>query len=399
LRMFNEERKAFTVKVSLLQCEEYSVSILKEKMLQGLSATGVEPSIFSGKKVIIKPNLLNASAVEKAVVTHPEFFRSVVQIVKSGGGKPVMAESPAFQSLSKVMNKTGYDRIVAEEGCEVADPKATGVLFWDGHGRYKRFEVSKALFDADIVINLPKFKTHSLTYVTGAVKNLFGFIYGLNKSQWHVRARTKEEFSSLLLDLYESLMKGFEKPKRFIHIMDAIVGLEGEGPGASGHPRRIGALLVSEDAVALDCVAVHLVGLQRDKARSVVLGEERRLGAGSLERIDIRGSALDDFQVSGYVPSKSNGGHPAYRWPLNTNFFKNLILEKPVPTRERCTLCYQCKAICPGGAISESQGDTGIPMYNHQKCIRCYCCMEICPESAISLKRGKLQWVLDLTRK
>jgi uncharacterized protein (DUF362 family)/Pyruvate/2-oxoacid:ferredoxin oxidoreductase delta subunit len=394
-----EERKAFMAKVSLLQCGEYSASILKERMFQGLSAIGLEPSIFRGKKVIIKPNLLNASAVEKAVVTHPEFFRSVVQIVKSSGGKPVMAESPAFQSLSKVMNKTGYDRIVAEEGCEVADPKATAVLFCDGQGKYKRFELSKALFDADIVINLPKFKTHTLTYITGAVKNLFGFIYGLNKSQWHVRARTNEEFSSLLLDLYESLMKGFEKPKQFIHIMDAIVGMEGEGPGASGRPRRIGAMLVSEDAVALDCVAVQLVGLQRNKARSVVLGDERGLGAGSLERIEIRGSMLDDFQVRDYVPSKSNSGHPVYRWPLNTNFFKNLILEKPVPTRERCTLCYQCKAICPGRAISESQGETGVPLYDHEKCIRCYCCMEICPESAISLKRGKLQWILDLRKK
>jgi uncharacterized protein (DUF362 family)/Pyruvate/2-oxoacid:ferredoxin oxidoreductase delta subunit len=391
-----EEAIIRATKVSLLKCSDYSSGMVKEKMLQGLSAIGFEPSLLGGKKVIIKPNLLNASPVEKGVVTHPEFFRAVVQIVKSLGGKPVMAESPAFQPLSKVMNKTGYDRIVAEEGCEVADPKATAVLFNDGQCKYKRFEVSKALFDADIVISLPKFKTHSLTYITGAVKNLFGLIYGLNKSQWHVRARTTEEFSSFLLDLYEGLLKGFEKPKRFIHIMDAIIGLEGEGPGASGRPRKIGAMLVSEDAVALDCVAVHLVGLQRNKARTVVLGEERGLGVGSLERIDIRCSMLDEFYLRDYVPSKSNTGHPVDRWPMNTNFFKNLILEKPVPSKERCILCYQCKAICPGKAIDESRPGTGVPLYDYEKCVRCYCCMEICPEAAIRLKRGKLQWVIDL---
>jgi uncharacterized protein (DUF362 family)/Pyruvate/2-oxoacid:ferredoxin oxidoreductase delta subunit len=384
------------VKVSLLKCGDYSPAMLEQSMLQGLSGIGLDPSVLEGKKVIIKPNLLNASPVEKGVVTHPEFFRAAVRIVKSMGGKPVMAESPAFQPLSKVMNKTGYDRIVAEEGCEVADPKATAVLFHDGPSKYKRFEISKALFDADIVINLPKFKTHSLTYITGAVKNLFGFISGLNKSQWHVRARTTEEFSSFLLDLYEGLLKGFEKQKRFIHIMDAIIGLEGEGPGASGRPRRIGAMLVSEDAVALDSVAVHLVGLQRNRARSVALGEERGLGTGSLERIDIRGSSLDEFAVRDYVPSKSNSGHPVDRWPMNTNLFRNLILEKPVPAKERCTLCYQCKAICPGKAISESRGDTGVPLYDYEKCLRCYCCMEICPEAAIRLKRGKLQWLMDL---
>jgi uncharacterized protein (DUF362 family)/Pyruvate/2-oxoacid:ferredoxin oxidoreductase delta subunit len=383
-------------KVSLLKCDDYSSALIKEKILKGLSSIGLDPSLFTGKRVVIKPNLLNASPLEKGVVTHGEFFRSVIQIVKAGGGEPVMAESPAFQPLNKVMSKTGYDRIVAEEGCNVADPKATAVLFYDGQVQFKRFELSKALFDADIVVNLPKFKTHSLTYVTGAVKNLFGLIPGLNKSQWHVRARTNEEFSMLLLDLYEGLLKGFERPKRFIHIMDAIVGLEGEGPGVSGRPRKIGAILSSEDALALDCVAVELAGLQRNKARTVVLGESRGLGAGSLERIQVCGSQLDDLRVRGYVPSRSNSGHPMYRWPLNTDLFKNLVLEKPVPSKERCSLCYQCKAVCPADAIEKAEGEAGVPFYNYDRCIRCFCCMEICPEAAIRLKRGKLQWVFGL---
>jgi len=81
-------------------------------------------------------------------------------------------------------------------------------------------------------------------------------------------------------------------------------------------------------------------------------------------------------------------------WPLNTRAFKDLLVEKPVPSRARCTLCYQCKAICPGKAIAESKGESGVPRYDYDKCIRCYCCMEICPEAAIGLKRGKLQWLL-----
>jgi uncharacterized protein (DUF362 family)/Pyruvate/2-oxoacid:ferredoxin oxidoreductase delta subunit len=379
-------------RVALLKCEDYDTLRLGEKMIEALNLVGLGPGIFAGKRVVVKPNLLSASAPEKSVVTHPEFFRAALRLVRSHGGTPVLCESPAFQPLGKVMKKAGYDRVIEEENCEVADPRATAILFYDGPWRYKRFEISAAVFDADIILNLPKFKTHGLTYMTGAVKNLFGLIYGLNKSQWHLKARSKEEFSEFLLDYYGALLKGFEKPKVFIHLLDAVMGMEGDGPGAAGTPRRIGAVLAGEDAVSVDAVATTVVGLRLKEALTVTLGEKRGLGAGALERIDIQGDGLDAFQVRDYVPSKVSGRSPVSRWPLNTKVFKDLLVEKPVPSRERCTLCYQCKAICPGGAIGESKGESGIPCYDYDQCIRCYCCMEICPEAAIGLKRGKLQW-------
>lgn len=382
-------------RVALLKCETYDSHRIGERMLEALNLIGLEPGIFAGKRVLIKPNLLTASAQEKSVVTHPDFFRAALRMVRNYGGFPVLCESPAIQPLVKVMKKTGYDRIVREEGCEVADPRATRVLFHDGPGRYKRFEIASAAFDADVLLNLPKFKTHGLTYMTGAVKNLFGLIYGLNKSRWHLKARSKEEFSEFLLDYYSVLLRGFEKPKVFIHLMDAIMGLEGEGPGLTGMPRWIGAIVGGQDAVAVDAVATRVVGLSLKEALTVTLGERRGLGAGILERIDLKGDGLDAFAVRDYVPSKARGRTPVSRWPLNTRLFKDLLVEKPVPSEERCTLCYQCKAICPGRAIGESRGESAAPFYDYEKCIRCYCCMEICPEAAIRLKRGKLQWLVS----
>jgi uncharacterized protein (DUF362 family)/Pyruvate/2-oxoacid:ferredoxin oxidoreductase delta subunit len=381
-------------RVALLKCEDYVALQLREKMIEALHLIDLEPGIFARKRVVIKPNLLSASAPEKCVVTHPEFFRAAVRLVRDHGGHPVLCESPAFQPLARVMKKAGYDRIAEEEDCEVADPRSTAVLFCDGPCRYKRFEISAAVFDADIILNLPKFKTHGLTYMTGAVKNLFGLICGLNKSQWHLKARSKEEFSEFLLDYYSALLKGFEKPKEFIHLMDAVMGLEGDGPGAAGTPRKIGAVLAGKDAVSVDAVAMTVVGLRLEEALTVTLGEKRGLGTGALERIELQGDGLDAFQVRDYVPSKVSGRSPVSRWPLNTKVFKDLLVEKPAPSKERCTLCYQCKAICPGGAIGESKGESGIPLYDYDKCIRCYCCMEICPEAAIHLKKGKLQWLV-----
>jgi len=172
------------------------------------------------------------------------------------------------------------------------------------------------------------------------------------------------------------------------------MGMEGEGPGVTGTPRKIGAILAGQDAVSVDAVATKVVGLRLKEVLTVTLGEKRGLGTGAFDRIDLKGAGLNGFQVRDYVPSKASGRSPGSRWPLSTKAFKDLLVEKPVPSRERCTLCYQCKAICPGGAISESRGESGIPRYDYDKCIRCYCCMEICPEAAIGLKRGKLQWLL-----
>jgi uncharacterized protein (DUF362 family)/Pyruvate/2-oxoacid:ferredoxin oxidoreductase delta subunit len=382
-------------RVALLKCEAYDSLLIQHKMVEALTLIGLEPGIFAGKKVAVKPNLLSASAPEKSLVTHPEFFRAAVRMVREQGGLPILCESPGFQPLGKVMKKAGYDRIAEEEGCEVADPKATGVLFYDSPCRFKRFEISSAVFDADLILNLPKFKTHALTYITGAVKNLFGLMYGLNKSKWHYKAQSKEEFSGFLLDYYSALLRGFEKPKVFVHLMDAVVGMEGEGPGASGTPRRIGALVAGQDAVSVDAVATRLVGLPVKEVLTVGLAEKRGLGTGALDRIELLGAGLESFQIRGYVPSKSVGGNPVSHWPLNTRLFKDLLLEKPVPSATRCSLCYHCKAICPGGAISESRGESGVPSYDYDRCIRCYCCMEVCPEAAIGLKRGKLQWLAD----
>ncbi|MBW1999756.1 MAG: DUF362 domain-containing protein [Deltaproteobacteria bacterium] len=386
--------KAMT-KVALLDCSEYHARVIRDKILEGLSLLDLDPSLFFGKRVVVKPNLLSASVPEKAIVTHPEFFRGALQAVKALGGNPVLVESPAFHPLDKVMRKTGYGAVVEEEGCEIADTKDTKVLFYEKGSRYRRFELPRLLFEADIVLNLPKFKTHGLTYITGAVKNLFGFIHGLKKSQWHIKAKDKEAFSSLLLDLYEVITRGFEPPKKFLHVMDAIVAMEGDGPGSSGSPKEVGAMLMGEDAIALDSIMVAISGLDRDKALTLGPGEERGLGTASMEGIHLRGLSLDDFSVDAFRPGVSSPVSRIDRWPMNTSFLKNLLIEKPLPLETKCILCYECRAICPASAIEKTDDKGKKPIYDYDKCIRCLCCMEICPEGAITIKRGRLQGLLD----
>lgn len=381
-------------RVSLLRCAGYSPRMLDEKLRESLSNMGFEPRQFKGARVAVKPNLLRSSAVESAVVTHPEFFRAAVRLVKAGGGTPVLVESPAFQGVEKVASKTGYDAVIREESLEVWDNRSTGVLHY-GEGRtFRRFEIALPVFDADIILNLPKFKTHGLTHVTAAVKNLFGFFPGLAKSQWHMRARTPQEFSEFLLDFYEAVLKGFQKPKGMLHLIDAVVGMEGEGPGPGGTAREVGAVIAGTDAVAVDFVAVNLVGIDHRRVRTITEGHRRGLGCASFDGIELRGDGLDGFPEICFVPPRSSPISGPALWPINSNTIKNLFVQRPVPSPEKCTLCYQCERICPAGAIGKTSGRSKVPAYDYDRCIRCYCCLEICPEAAIYLKDGRLQWLI-----
>jgi len=378
--------------VSLQKCAQYDNKILKDKIRTGLSQIRFDLTGLQNKRVCLKPNLLMPLSPERAVTTHPEVFRAVAEIVRDYTDHIVLIESPNFFPLKSTVKKTGLAGIVEDLKIEVADINVTQTLKFPQAHRYRSIEISRAFFDVDYIINMPKLKTHGFTHYTGAVKNLFGTMPGLSKSRMHMRAPSQMEFSEFLLDLYGGLLNGFEKPKKFIHVMDAVVGMEGEGPGPSGTPKNIGAVIVGDDAVALDYVAVNLVGLNVKKVFTVTEGFKRGYGVKSSDEIRITGEPLEDMRIKDFKAPRTSimGG---VMWPVTSPTVKNLFVEKPVPRADACTLCYNCMTVCPAGAITKVE-DARVPKYNYRKCIRCFCCMETCPEAAIDLKKGALQWLM-----
>jgi uncharacterized protein (DUF362 family)/Pyruvate/2-oxoacid:ferredoxin oxidoreductase delta subunit len=378
--------------ISLQKCDQYDNKILKDKILTGLKQIDFDLTALKNKRVCLKPNLLMPFNPERAVTTHPEVFRAVAQIVKDYTDNIIVIESPNFFPLKSTLTKTGLAGIVDDLKIEVADINVTQALKFPSAHRYKSIDISKAFFDVDYIINLPKLKSHGFTHYTGAVKNLFGAMPGLSKSRMHMRAPSQMEFAEFLLDLYGGLLNGFEKPKKFIHVMDAVVGMEGEGPGPSGKPKNIGAIIVGDDAIALDYVAVNLVNLNVKKVFTITEGFKRGYGVKSPDEITLKGEPLEDMRITDFKASRSAvmGG---VIWPVTSPTIKNLFVEKPVPKADACTLCYNCMKVCPAGAITKVE-NARVPKYNYRKCIRCYCCMETCPESAIHLKKGALQWLM-----
>lgn len=380
------------MKVVLKECKQYNVDAITTTVIEALNRLQFDFSKLYNAKVAIKPNLLTSASSESAVVTHPAFFKAIVQIVKQYGGVPILVESPAVHSLQRVMKKTGYDAIVTEEEVLVADTSDCIIIHNDNARQFKRFEVPRILSECDIIFNLPKFKTHALTHITCAVKNLFGTIHGMKKSQWHIKAKSKYEFAEMLLDLYEAYYTNSQMPKTIIHIADAITVLEGDGPGPSGTPKFMGIIGASFNAIALDYALSDIAGFEIEAIPTITMGVQRELCV-PLHSVEI---IKDETASSGMhcKAPRESGSTKILSVPFINSLLKNWMIAKPVPDPEKCTLCYQCKQICPVKAIGNVIEGSQVPNYNYSQCIRCYCCMEICPESAISLSQPLLQRIL-----
>jgi uncharacterized protein (DUF362 family)/Pyruvate/2-oxoacid:ferredoxin oxidoreductase delta subunit len=383
-------------KVALLHCESYVPELLKDRILQAMSLVRFDPAKLKGSKVALKPNLLSAISPDSAVVTHPQFFRAVAEIVLDHGGRPILIESPAVASLEHALAKAGYLEIIRNLSIPVAYPGEPKSLSYKAGRVFRLFEVIPEIFDVDLILNLPKFKTHELTYMTGAVKNLFGLVPGRRKSHMKIRFANKQTFCEFLLDLYDAVIRGMKPPLGILHVMDAVTALEGRGPGSSGVPKKMGILLAGEDGIAVDYVAAKAAGLDVEQAVTIMSGFSREIGVSGPAEIEIVGASIEDVMVRGFIPAVVPRTTPVLHRLAASKVMKDLFMARPKPDAGACTLCYQCMKICPAHAVTKATDDAKVPVFDYRKCIRCYCCSEVCPEAAIHQKKGVLQWMLRL---
>lgn len=343
--------------------------------------------VKKGMVVFLKTNALSPHPASRAITTHPEVVRAVIRYFKKYDVRIIVGDNPATKEMKTVYKVNGTLSVIEEEKVEMAENSELKVIEADNYKRYKEFNVSKQIIEADILINMPKLKTHGLAYFTGAEKNLFGTIYGLEKAQWHVKSSTPLEFGEAMTDLYSAIKKEM-KDKVFVNLMDGIEGLEGEGPSTGGSKKEANVLLASKDAVALDRVAMEIVKLDSSKSFISIITNNRGLGEFNLENIKILGDDLSLFKNIKFEPAKiEEVGIRALKL-VNKYNIKNLVLEHPKFDKKTCIKCGECKKICPPQAISMEKGET--PNVSKNKCIRCWCCTEVCPVNAISKSKRPL---------
>lgn len=370
------------VKVALLHCEDYNETMVFSSVNETLNLLGgLDKFVAEGQKVLVKPNMLAAALPEEAVCTHPLVVKAVLKLILQLGAHPVVGDSPAVGSTEKVAQKNGIAQVCSELNVPlVSFDNPQEIVFNAGHV-CKKFLIDKAVIDADVIINVPKLKTHGLTSYTGGVKNLFGCIPGKNKAQFHLRMPNHLDFSAMLVDLYTLV-----KPQ--LILMDGVIGMEGAGP-RNGKPRKIGALLASTSSVALDFVAASIIGMNPLDVPTTKAALSRGIDVHSSDDITIAGAALDGFIIKNFAHTSAFTSLSSMPRPL-MSFLQNRLVAKP-HIGDKCIGCGICKESCPPQVIKLENKKAVI---SYDKCIRCYCCQELCPHDAIELKKGKLgQWL------
>lgn len=363
-----------------------AIAAAVEQLFQSLPAAG---RLSPESRVLVKPNLLSRHAPSKAVTTHPDVLRAVIWALQSRGVRHItVADSPggpyspaamrgiyATCEITAVCEETGVSLYT---DCNSAPRASNGRLV-------REFTLIEPVHSCDFIVNVPKLKTHVLTGLSGAVKNLFGCVPGLLKAEFHMQFPEREQFCQMLVDLCETVQAD-------IHIVDGIIAMEGDGP-AGGLARPVGLLLAGENPYQVDLALCHYMGFAPMDAPVLAAAHRCGLCDDHLTRSCLVGGEealhpLANFAHPRSYEGKLNFGErvPRFLQPL-FNRATERVAPRPVILRRNCIGCRKCAEICPEKVIEMQRGKAFI---HRKNCIRCFCCHEICPVKAIDIKRNPL---------
>ncbi len=390
-------------RVVLIPCDTYEEETVYEKIKAGIGLLGgIENLVTPEEKVLLKPNLVRKAELSRAVVTHPSVVGAVARLLKEAGVKDVSAgDSCGVGSALGTAAGAGMDSVLEKYGVPVVDFTGMGKVPYKEGVQAKAFFLSKEAAEADALINICKMKTHALERVTGAVKNMYGCVYGLHKAKGHTQYPSADGFARMLVDLNRLLA-----PR--LYVMDGITAMEGNGP-TSGDPVSMNVLLLSRDPVAMDSIFCHLIGLRPEMVPTNYHGEKMGLGSWQEEKIELM--LLEDAEADGSAAADGlsqakeitvkeaferygNGSFRVDRRRAKSDFWVrlgrlfNVFQKKPYILQDKCVKCGVCVDSCPvdGKAVTFADGRKNPPVYDYKKCIRCFCCQEMCPHKAIQVK-------------
>ena len=365
--------------VAIIKCENYEQTLVDNAVETACLAANM-PEV-SGKRILLKPNILSDAKEDRCITTHPAVLRAMIHLLKKHGAKEiVVGDSPGLQNPSFLPKNCGIHQVCIEEKVTWIDFTKSPETKMIPYTHNKKLPIASILGDVDMLFSLPKFKTHQLMYSTGAVKNLFGLVPNLHKSPCHVQFPTREQFASLIIGILELSKPSFA-------LMDGIIGMEGAGP-ANGIPRHLGLLLASTDLIALDYAQALIMGY--DPVSLPIISEGLRRNLGSIPTtyplLDANALILENFK--------------RIEQQKKTKFFHNLIKpfflssyirwkvkkerKAPVFLADPCIGCRKCIEICPASALVQENKKIIIDTH---ACVRCYCCHEVCPANAIIIDK------------
>ena len=352
-------------KVHLWPCPAYDVAFIKKCLSKSLQDLDME---IRDMRVLLKPNLVVAKKPDQAVTTHPAIVQALGELLVEMGCTVFVGDSPGYGSAHKVLLSSGIAHIMEQTGLHISHFSDDIIKKSNGISPFKDFVFGDDPDNYDIVINLPKLKSHTMMAVTLGVKNTFGFIHAFHKAKWHMRAgQDRRIFASILIDIHR-----VANPS--LTIIDGIVGMDGDGP-SSGRPRNFGILGVAKNAFALDDSIEKLLCLPYPAPVNSLAAEHGLVPP--YETINHGVNSVDDFMLPRSVMDTD--------WRLPSfvkKILKNTFFSKPKVNKTLCKSCGVCAKVCPNKALTVMKKG---PDFDYSRCIRCYCCQEMCPEGAIKV--------------
>jgi uncharacterized protein (DUF362 family)/Pyruvate/2-oxoacid:ferredoxin oxidoreductase delta subunit len=362
-------------KISVRKCNEYDVHEIFNHISEIYIKTD-GPDV-NGKKVLVKPNILTDNDPAKCISTHPSVVEAMVRFLQSKGATVFVGDSPAVHTRSFTGEKSGIRKV-----CEITG--ATWIDFMQKSVEKKlnkgKIKVTSAVDEVDLIISIPKFKNHELVYLTGAIKNTLGLVPGFSKAKQHALHQDRDQFGEFLVDLNEAITPDY-------FLMDAVMGMEGPGPGR-GFPTEIGLLMGSTNPLIIDLIASRIAGYDPMIVPTSRIALFRKSWLTSEEDIIYEGPELNEILKKGFlkipVSSKNN---IAIQFVMRRIPALKKLERRPVFLHDKCTGCQKCVNICPVEAILPQPGNKKHIVLNDTRCIRCFCCSEVCTDDAVEIRR------------
>jgi uncharacterized protein (DUF362 family)/Pyruvate/2-oxoacid:ferredoxin oxidoreductase delta subunit len=362
-------------KISVRKCDEYELHQVYDLISDIYNQTD-GPEV-KGKTVLVKPNILTDDDPAKCISTHPVVVEAMVRFLQERGATVLIGDSPAVHTQRFRAEKSGIYKVCEKTGAAWVDFLVNPV---EKSLRKGKIRIAAVAEQVDLIISLPKFKNHELVYFTGAIKNTLGLLPGFSKAKQHALHQDRSKFGEFLVDLNEALTPDY-------FLMDAVMGMEGPGPG-HGLPVHIGLLLGSTNPLILDITASRIAGYEPLLIPTSRAAFFRRIWLQSEEDIIYDGPAMADIIKKDFVKIPvSTTNNIAFQFVMKRLKFMKKLERRPVFDHDKCTGCQKCVNICPVQAIAPLAAKKTHIVLTDSKCIRCFCCSEVCTDDAVDIRR------------
>ncbi|HOK40885.1 MAG TPA: DUF362 domain-containing protein [bacterium] len=363
------------MKVGTYFCDNYDLEKIYKIFSENIKQYIDEKNVFKdGRKILLKPNLVSIRKPDENITTHTKVIEAIIKYLKNFNLKIFIGDNPGapYNDLNKLYEITGINELANKYNIKTI--KFTDFPLLKIEFKNRPIYLANVLNDFDYIINIPKLKTHTLTVLTGAVKNLFGFIPGMYKIKYHSEFQTSYDFSEAMIYFSEKI-----NPKIILNIVDGIIGMEGSGPTA-GDKIKLNTIIIGNSIYEVDYIIANLVKAKPEQIPSILISQKK--GLLKVDKINIIANEIRSYEQ--FKIPKTNilfNILPGIAYKIGAKVFSI----KPELIKEKCSQCFLCVKSCPVNAISKKDN---YPYFDYDKCIQCFCCSELCPKIAIKHKES-----------